>query len=447
MNKFKKALNQINMNNSAEIPINREKRTDKMSEPIVKETAKAETKQMTEPVVTPAEREPVRETVEAVIKEPEAVTEGVNETVEAVTKDTNEALEEVTEKAEEAYAPSKRELKAEKKALKKQQKLDKKQDKKARRQDKKEQKKAAKEEKKQSKGKPKKEKKTKELTEPKNGGKRHLFKKLIIILLVILIAFGCVWNYHLNKTLRPTFYQVQSSKVVDNVRIVAISDMHLKEFGENNSKLVKKIEAYHPDIIVMAGDMNMESNPDYSIVLNLCARLHDTAPIYYCLGNHEFDAMLFKESQIYYDLKAMGVNILNNEMATAEVGLSKLDIIGLSQGPPQYRQYGAKFFDKAMEDDSNFKLVLTHYPEHFLGTLNDYNIDLAICGHAHGGQIRLPIIGGLYAADQGIFPKLCDGYHEIDNSKVIITRGLGRSGVMPRINNSPEIAVIDINWY
>lgn len=440
MNKFKKALNQINMDNAAEIPIRREKRTEKPLE----ELKPSEPVKVSEPIAPkPEETETV---IEQIVREPEPVSEPTAEAlqVKEAEKPKKPKKAKKTRKEKKAEKEQAKQAKKDKKANKKQAKKDKKAEKKQAKQDKKDKKQEVKQEKRQRKEKPEKAKKQKE---PKDGGKGRMFKKLILTLLIALIAFGCVWNYHLNKTLRPTFYQVQSSKVVDNVRIVAISDMHLKEFGENNSRLVKKIESYHPDIIVMAGDMNMESNPNYGIVLNLCARLHDTAPIYYCLGNHEFDAMLFKESQIYYDLKAMGVNVLNNETETAEVGLSKLDIIGLSQGPPQYRQYGVKFFDKAMEDDNNFKLVLTHYPEHFLGTLNDYNIDLAICGHAHGGQIRLPVIGGLYAADQGIFPKLCDGYHEIDNSKVIITRGLGRSGIMPRVNNVPEIAVIDINWY
>ena len=100
-----------------------------------------------------------------------------------------------------------------------------------------------------------------------------------------------------------------------------------------------------------------------------------------------------------------------------------------------------------MSADDNFKLLLTHYPEYFLGKLNDYDIDLAITGHAHGGQVRLPFIGGLYAANQGLFPKLCDGYHEDGNSKFIVSRGLGKSGIVPRINNKPEIVIADISWY
>ena len=118
-----------------------------------------------------------------------------------------------------------------------------------------------------------------------------------------------------------------------------------------------------------------------------------------------------------------------------------------SVNPKPMNVFGADFFDQAMNSSENFKLVLTHYPENFLGVIEDYPIDLALCGHAHGGLIRLPFIGGLYAPDQGFFPKLCDGYHEESNSKFIVNKGLSTSGIVPRMNNSPEISIIDINWY
>lgn len=303
--------------------------------------------------------------------------------------------------------------------------------------------------KKEKKPKVKKIKKEKAPKKKKEVNRTVKFKVTLItaIVLIFLILVGSAANYNLNNQLKPTFYQLQSDKVVDNVRVVAIADMHLKEFGDNNVKLVEKVKSYHPDIIAIAGDMNIEDNPDYSVVLNLCARLNEIAPVYYSLGNHEIDAMLFKDSQIYYDLKSIGVNILNNEKDTIEVGLSKIDVIGLTQNPKEFREYGKKFFDKAMSEGDNFKLVLTHYPENFDGVIEEYPIDLAICGHAHGGLVRLPFIGGMYAADQGLLPALCDGYHEIENSKIIITRGLGRSGIVPRINNAPEISIVDINWY
>lgn len=289
-----------------------------------------------------------------------------------------------------------------------------------------------------------------EVPEEAVKGKKKKGRKLIAVLVIIAVFLGLCSGLviYQNNQLEKSFYQVKSSKVVDNIRIVCIADMHLKQFGVNNEKLVTEITKLSPDIIAVVGDMNMESKPDdYDCVINLVKRLNEVAPVYYSLGNHEIDAMLFQKSKIYDDVKKAGIKIMNNETETVDIGGTQVDIIGLTQNPEEFDEYGRKFFDKAMDNDDNFKLVLNHYPENFLGVLDDYNIDLALAGHAHGGQVRLPFIGGLYAADQGFFPQLCDGYHEIGNSKLIITRGLSKSGFMPRINNKPEITVVDIGWY
>ena len=109
--------------------------------------------------------------------------------------------------------------------------------------------------------------------------------------------------------------------------------------------------------------------------------------------------------------------------------------------------------DNFVKDNGNFKLLLAHYPEYFLEdapenmTLFNYEMDLVLSGHVHGGQIRLPFIGGIYANEQGLFPTLCDGLHEYDNVKLIISRGLGNSHFLPRFDNRPELVVVDINWY
>ncbi len=280
--------------------------------------------------------------------------------------------------------------------------------------------------------------------------KKKRGKRLIIILVIIIAVLGlcAVGVMRQNDQLEKNFYQVKSTKVINNIRIVCIADMHLKEFGKDNAELVSEIANLSPDIVAIVGDMNMESEPDnYDCVITLCKQLNEIAPVYYSLGNHEIDAMLFSNSQIYKDLKAEGIKIFNNETETVTIGGTPIDIIGLTQGPETFEEYGKSFFEEAMNADDNFKLVLTHYPENFLGVIEDYEIDLALSGHAHGGLVRLPWIGGLYAADQGFFPELCDGYNEISNSKVIVTRGLGKSGIVPRINNKPEITVVDIGWY
>ncbi len=270
----------------------------------------------------------------------------------------------------------------------------------------------------------------------------------VLLILLILIGWGTIATINQNSQLEKSFYQVKSSKVISNIRVVCLADLHLKEFGDSNERLVEEVANLKPDIVAIVGDMNLEKKPDeYEVVLTLCRQLNEVAPTYYSLGNHEIDAMLFYGSQIYNDAKKAGIKILNNETETVNVKGTDIDIIGLTQNPEEFDEYGRDFFEKAMRKDDDFKLVLNHYPENFEGTLDDYPIDLALAGHAHGGQVRLPWIGGLYAADQGMFPKLCEGYHEIGNSKLIISRGLGKSGVVPRVNNKPEITVVDISWY
>lgn len=297
-----------------------------------------------------------------------------------------------------------------------------------------------KKEKKQKKAKSKKEKR-----ERGNGGRNFCLTLICIALIAGLLS---LWIIYDNNQLEKAFYQVKSSKVTDNIRIVSIADLHNKEFGEDNERLVYEISKLSPDIIALVGDMMMEQEPDnYDVVLSLCKQLEEIAPVYFSLGNHEIDAMLFRGSNVYKDAKKQGIKILNNETEIIDVEGTLIDIIGLTQNPTEFEEYGKEFFEEAMYADDNFKLLLNHYPEQFLGVLDDYEIDLALAGHAHGGQVRLPWIGGLYAADQGILPELCDGYHEIGNSKLVITRGLGKSGLVPRINNTPEIAVIDLGWY
>lgn len=284
----------------------------------------------------------------------------------------------------------------------------------------------------------------------RDGKKSKKAKLIAAVLLVVAVLLGAVGISAIidSNRLEKTFYQVKSNKVTDNIRIVCLSDMHLKEFGKDNENLIHEVDKLSPDLITLVGDMNMENKPDkYDAVINLCVKLNEIAPVYYSLGNHEIDAMLFKGSNIYKDVKKAGIKIMNNETETVTIGGTDIDIIGLTQNPTEFEEYGKEFFDKAMSATDNFKLVLNHYPEQFFGTLDDYNIDLALAGHAHGGQVRLPWIGGLYAADQGFFPKLCDGYHEIGNSRLLITRGLGKSGLCPRIFNKPEIMVVDIGWY
>lgn len=149
---------------------------------------------------------------------------------------------------------------------------------------------------------------------------------------------------------------------------------------------------------------------------------------------------------IVEDIEATGVNVLNDRWEEIEINGNTIKIGGLTEAPMHYEKYGKGFFEN-FEKEDGFKLLLTHYPEYFLGELENADIDVAMCGHAHGGQMRIPGVGGLYTKDQGWFPKLTEGVQQINGISVVISRGLGDSSEIPRINNPAELVIVDLNWY
>ena len=275
----------------------------------------------------------------------------------------------------------------------------------------------------------------------KKGFKSKMLKLLFCL---ILIGIGiCVYYKYKENTFEPTFYEIDSEKIHENIRIINLSDLHLKEFGENNEKLVKKIEQLSPDIITISGDMVDKHDNDFSIVYNLCKQLVKIAPVYYCLGNHEYYHLLFNNNNITPKLEELGVAVLNDSYRTITIKNTEIDICGCTQHNHNYDKYAKEYMEEYMKSDK-FKLLLVHYPELFMNQLKDANIDLSLCGHAHGGQIILPIIGSLYSSDQKWFPKMAGGMYQQKNGIVIVNRGLGNPTIVPRIGNIPEIVVVDL---
>ena len=197
-----------------------------------------------------------------------------------------------------------------------------------------------------------------------------------------------------------------------------------------------------PNIIAITGDMNDKLVDDYSVVTDLCTELVKIAPVYYVPGNHEWPKIVFHNSPIGTDLEAIGVHFLADETETLEVNGNTIAIGGVAEAPASYERYASAYFESFEQLDA-FKLLLVHYPEYFLedGFFSDVPVDLALCGHTHGGMIRIPGIGGLYTPDQGVLPTLTEGLHQIGDTSLIISRGLGdgKGTPVPRINNPPEL--------
>ena len=276
--------------------------------------------------------------------------------------------------------------------------------------------------------------------------------RFIVGLILLIAALWAFFTFHANaESFTESFYQIQSDKLSSNIRIVQLSDLHLREFGEKNADLIEHISALNPDIIAITGDMTDKMVDDYQVVTDLCAELVKIAPVYYVPGNHEWPKIVFEGSHIRSDLEALGVHFLADKTETIEINGNTISIGGIAEAPASYEKYAKSYFE-SFEALDTFKLLLVHYPEYFsedTGALANVDVDVALCGHAHGGQIRIPGIGGLYTPDQGFLPKLTEGVQKIGNTYVVISRGLGdgKDKFIPRINNPPELVIVDINWF
>jgi len=270
-----------------------------------------------------------------------------------------------------------------------------------------------------------------------------LIRVLIVLAILGLAAFTAI-KLADNSNFVVTFYEVDDEKIANPMRIVLMTDLHLKEYGEDNCILVDEVKRLNPDIIAMSGDMLDMDETDYTVLLTLCRQLVDVAPIYFGYGNHEKEVIRVKQtSTINVDLQKMGVHVLHNKYETVNINGNILDIGGLSANPgTEDADYVQRFWGKYMQTE-NYRLLLVHYPQYFFkgGALLDCNIDMALCGHLHGGVIRIPFIGGLYHPIEGLFPEMTDGCNLVDDTWVVISRGLGGS---PRFNNVPELVVVDL---
>lgn len=255
---------------------------------------------------------------------------------------------------------------------------------------------------------------------------------------------------HSNFFIKTAEYNLKSDKITGNLKIVLISDLHNKEYGQNNEELVKIIKEQKPDFIAVTGDMVTRSFVNDDNMKNILSKLSEVAPVYCCLGNHEraiSDKIDFKA-----DITSCGAVLLDNEdtLFTAKSG-EKVLIGGLSDYP--YYEFNApgydtpeRYFWESFKEKSEdyYSILLHHQPEYITDMVAQSDVNLVLCGHTHGGLVRIPFIGGVIVPNQGFFPQYDKGEFDFDNTTMIISGGLGVSNPVPRFNNQPEICVINI---
>ena len=279
--------------------------------------------------------------------------------------------------------------------------------------------------------------------------KRKKAKIILTVFILFILAF-CGYIVIGENIIVVTNYNISTDKTDESFQFVLISDLHNKEFGKNNERLVSKIKEQNPEFIAVVGDLNLKQENNTEVAVNLIKELVKIADVYYTPGNHETSSAYY--SKIISEIEDAGAINLINKSAYRKIGDSNILIGGLKQFPffeydmPDYENVERYFFDDFLEKQKEcFSILLCHYPEVYIWKLKDYDIDLLLCGHTHGGIIRIPFLGGVKTPSQPYFSEYDKGYFESDSAKMIITSGLGNSHNIPRINNFPEICVISVN--
>ena len=279
--------------------------------------------------------------------------------------------------------------------------------------------------------------------------------KLIIIILIALLVIGAVSTFQSHHTLSITNHTLASSKLTDSIRILQLTDLHNSEFGEENGELIELCDEQNPDIILLTGDLVNMDEPNTNIATVLISKLTNIAPVYVSLGNHE----LANEATFGNDLiklyEQAGATVLEQDYI--DISINDQDIrLGGIYGyclPSKYLVTGEALPEECdflydFQDTEDCTILMCHMPVTWLinGSLEEWDVDYVFSGHAHGGQIILPFIGGMYAPDMGYFPGNLKGvFSSEDNSNhLILSSGLGSGTCVPRINNKPEIVVVDI---
>ncbi len=286
--------------------------------------------------------------------------------------------------------------------------------------------------------------------EYKDGDDYLNIRKLITVFLVCILFIGgiCYYGIYISyNKLTENNYTIESKKIDKDINLIIISDLHDNELGENNINLVEKIKSKSPDMVLVVGDMVNDNSYNSNIVVDFLKQISLTIPVYYSLGNTEEDYIKANTSDLIQELKDINVTVLNNEYKDVKINNITIRIGGMYDyafGVENKKVYN---FLCDFQDTKNYKIMMAHRPDSFIfGDASEvWDIDLVVSGHTHGGQVRLPFMGGLYVGDQGYFPMYDKGLFDLNKIKILISSGLGSGKQkIPRFNNVPEVVNLKI---
>ena len=291
------------------------------------------------------------------------------------------------------------------------------------------------------------------------SNRKKYIKPAIVLLIVIALLLFC--NFQ-NKHLETTHYTYEAEQLgvdLDGYRIVQISDLHNAKFGKNNKRLIDKVRECDPDIIVLTGDLVDSNHTNVDRAVQFVDEILKICPVYYVTGNHEYWLEASEYDELMSGLTGAGAVILDDQVVEISRGDAKFRLVGLddksladgtleallSDESIRHDQAGQKEETADNEDsgEKEFTVVLAHEPQ-YLARYASAGVDLVLSGHAHGGQFRLPFVGGIVAPDQGFFPEYTAGEYYMDGTEMIVSRGLGNSVIPVRLFNYPEIVCVEL---
>lgn len=271
----------------------------------------------------------------------------------------------------------------------------------------------------------------------RSNRKKYIKSALVLLIVIALLLFCSYQNRHLETTYY-TYKAEQLGADLEGYRIVQISDLHNVKFGKNNQKLVDRIRECAPDMIVLTGDLVDSNHTNVDRAVQFVNEIVKICPVYYVTGNHEYWLDTSEYENLMDGVASAGVIILDNQVVEISRWDAKFRLVGLDD-----KSLADGTLEALLSDEKELTVVLAHEPQ-YLARYAGTGVDLVLSGHAHGGQFRLPFVGGIVAPDQGFLPEYTAGEYYMNGTEMIVSRGLGNSVIPVRLFNYPEIVCVDL---
>lgn len=277
---------------------------------------------------------------------------------------------------------------------------------------------------------------------------------------IIILLIGCIvlWQHLELKKFQITSYEYRTKKITQSVKFAVVADLHAHVYGRDNDILIQKIKEQKPDIILVPGDMIVSRYPEtYETAYQALKKLTEIAPVYFSNGNHESRVskvpVMQTEAFLEYEnrVRKLGVHILNNASEEVILHGGKFCISGLEiplecYGKGSYEPLPEHFIRDVLGDakQDSVQILMAHNPM-FAKEYAEWGADVSVCGHTHGGLVRIPGIGSVISPQFEVFPKYDAGEFNFGDRKVYVSKGLGTHTFHIRVFDRAEVLMIRIN--